>query len=225
MATRIIGDKGLAEKPVTLPVIKRLLELFQEQHVTDQTIQQLLRCGLLVDLLQTEDPSLVDRAAFQKILGVYVDLNTIFTVRVDWNNCLEKKIDRLRQLGFTFINPDINSDHFPNPDSKRGQETVKFVIPVSRNLYAQSPKQHLENLGATLSHPQVVLDWLIKYYPKLKPFMTKGFYVTALGLKWPNLHNHFCVVCLCCHASGRTLDLRPINSNWEGWRIAGELKQ
>lgn len=151
-------------------------------------------------------------------------LDMVFEVKVNWDRPLEDKVAQLRGMGLTYTNPDITSANFPNPSDKHGQETVKLVIPnFGKTLFTDQATQFLQDAGLTISHPQVLLDWLIQYYPQLEPFMVKGLYVAVLQTVWQNPSGFLRVVCLYCFDSYRELRLPWADGAWVGpWRFAGQ---
>jgi hypothetical protein len=198
-------------------------------NVSSKQAQELLKSGLLSDLIQVEKPNSIDREEFRKLLGFITHaalVNEEFVVQMKWNIPLEHRVRELTRLGITWADPNINSENYPNPDGLgHTTEKLQFRGLMWNEIPTRKAREILDSYGLVLRHPQILCQWLIQNYDRLRLLMNSGLYLAVLDPIWTERPLLDRVICLTCDGSDRELRLVNPEEGWtDNWLFSGSPK-
>jgi hypothetical protein len=110
----------------TFEQARHVLNLFTESGATLESIQALVRKGLLSDLLKAENPDGIDREKFRIILGFEP---SYFTVQMGNTEIADQIADYLRANGFNYVHEWITQVNFPIYGNDPNGDEIVLVDP------------------------------------------------------------------------------------------------
>lgn len=150
---------------------KLFVELFRQKGVNPERVQQILKTGILADVLDPE-ADLTDREGVRGALKLGKLLPEKFTLEVDYDKSLEEMIAAGR---YDWKNSDITADRFPVKGKGKKKAEVELVH-FNRDISSEDAIAEMDKLGL---RPATIEELLA--FGAANPDIQRKFPIVALG--------------------------------------------